>query len=410
MLESVYKISLDIHEINSQHTLFCKQGDTQRRIVATLIEESELYRISEDCTAAFVAVKPDGKVVFNEARIDGNTILYDFTPQTCNVAGRVMCELRLYGYDNAQITSPGFILNVHPAIDTTVVESATEVNVLTGLISEAIALLDTVNGKLANGDFVPKMSIGDVKTLPAGSDAEAWFTGTGTAPVLNLGIPQGPQGQAESLIPDTSLTLDSTKPVQNKVITAALNTKADKATIEAALNTKADKSAVDSAMSEKVDKVAGKGLSTNDYTSAEKNKLAGIEAGANNYSLPVGGVGTTNLADGAVTYAKLANGAVTSTRIADGAVNRAKLAENAKSKGVSVTLAAGAANWVDNAQTATVSDVTTTNNVIVSPAPASSEAYSDAEIRCTAQGAGSLTFTCGSVPDEDVTVNVVILV
>jgi len=30
----------------------------------------------------------------------------------------------------------------------------------------------------------------------------------------------------------------------------------------------------------KVDKVTGKGLSTNDYTTAEKNKLAGIEAGA----------------------------------------------------------------------------------------------------------------------------------
>ena len=36
----------------------------------------------------------------------------------------------------------------------------------------------------------------------------------------------------------------------------------------------------------KVDKVAGKGLSTNDYTTAEKNKLSGIEAGANNYTLP----------------------------------------------------------------------------------------------------------------------------
>lgn len=31
----------------------------------------------------------------------------------------------------------------------------------------------------------------------------------------------------------------------------------------------------------KVDKVSGKGLSTNDYTTAEKNKLAGIDAGAN---------------------------------------------------------------------------------------------------------------------------------
>lgn len=35
-----------------------------------------------------------------------------------------------------------------------------------------------------------------------------------------------------------------------------------------------------------VAKEAGKGLSTNDYTNADKEKLAGIEAGANNYTLP----------------------------------------------------------------------------------------------------------------------------
>lgn len=37
----------------------------------------------------------------------------------------------------------------------------------------------------------------------------------------------------------------------------------------------------------KVDKVVGKQLSTNDYTSAEKTKLAGVETGANRYTLPV---------------------------------------------------------------------------------------------------------------------------
>lgn len=36
----------------------------------------------------------------------------------------------------------------------------------------------------------------------------------------------------------------------------------------------------------KVDKVSGKGLSTNDYTTTEKNKLAGIADSANNYTLP----------------------------------------------------------------------------------------------------------------------------
>jgi hypothetical protein len=41
-----------------------------------------------------------------------------------------------------------------------------------------------------------------------------------------------------------------------------------------------------SELSKKVDKVSGKDLSTNDYTTEEKKKLKGIEAGANNYILP----------------------------------------------------------------------------------------------------------------------------
>ena len=44
---------------------------------------------------------------------------------------------------------------------------------------------------------------------------------------------------------------------------------------------------VDTSLALKVDKVAGKGLSTEDYTSIEKTKLAGIAASANNYSLPI---------------------------------------------------------------------------------------------------------------------------
>lgn len=40
-------------------------------------------------------------------------------------------------------------------------------------------------------------------------------------------------------------------------------------------------------LSGKVDKVEGKGLSTNDFTTAEKTKLAGVAEGANKYVLPV---------------------------------------------------------------------------------------------------------------------------
>lgn len=56
----------------------------------------------------------------------------------------------------------------------------------------------------------------------------------------------------------------------------------------------------DTAIAKKVDKETGKGLSTNDFTTDEKNKLAGIDENANNYTLPtafrstLGGVKTTS--------------------------------------------------------------------------------------------------------------------
>nr|DAG60580.1 MAG TPA: Head fiber protein [Caudoviricetes sp.] len=57
----------------------------------------------------------------------------------------------------------------------------------------------------------------------------------------------------------------------------------------------------------KVEKVSGKGLSTNDYTAADKKKLDGIASGANNYTLPtagstLGGVKTTSTVTSASGY------------------------------------------------------------------------------------------------------------
>ena len=72
----------------------------------------------------------------------------------------------------------------------------------------------------------------------------------------------------------------------------------------------------------KVDKVAGKGLSTNDYSTADKNKLAGVAANANNYSLPtasasvLGGVkvgANLNISGGVLSAVNTTSGAATSS-------------------------------------------------------------------------------------------------
>ena len=76
---------------------------------------------------------------------------------------------------------------------------------------------------------------------------------------------------------------------------------------------------------------------------------------------------------------------------------------------VAVTVTLTASGWDPSALTQTVSasNVTASNIVWVSPTPASFDAYGKAVIRATAQGAGTITFTCTKVPSENISVEVV---
>lgn len=61
-----------------------------------------------------------------------------------------------------------------------------------------------------------------------------------------------------------------------------------------------------------------------------------------------------------------------------------------------------------NEQTVTVSGVTASNLVTVSPAPASWDVVSISQVYCSAQAANSLTFKCKVKPTNAITMNVVI--
>lgn len=65
-------------------------------------------------------------------------------------------------------------------------------------------------------------------------------------------------------------------------------------------------------------------------------------------------------------------------------------------------------DWASNEQTVSVTGMTADALVWVSPAPISYSDYGEAEIRCTAQASGMLTFTCSSVPIVDIDVNIVL--
>lgn len=127
---------------------------------------------------------------------------------------------------------------------------------------------------------------------------------------------------------------------------------------------------------------------------------------SNNYRLldsdgtiPTDRFTTTPVADG--TY-------VPTLTISSGTATRSWAAPSGGgSTALSLTLAA--ANWSNNSITVTATGVTASNNVIVSPAPASQSAYTTAGVMCTAQATDSLTFTCTTTPSSDLTVTVLII-
>ena len=79
-------------------------------------------------------------------------------------------------------------------------------------------------------------------------------------------------------------------------------------------------------------------------------------------------------------------------------------------KSTSPAVVLASTDWSDNAQTVQVEGITADNNFVVSPAGRdSTEAWADGEVLCSAQGDGTLTFTCTTTPTSDITVSVVIV-
>lgn len=113
-------------------------------------------------------------------------------------------------------------------------------------------------------------------------------------------------------------------------------------------------------------------------------------------------------ADAGTDYeAPIAAGGITSDKLAAGAVTAQKLASAVKSTAALATLAAS--GWSGNQVTVNVTGVTAENNIIVAPSESSRAAYLASGIRCTAQGAGTLTFAADSAPADDVALNVLII-
>ena len=194
-----------------------------------------------------------------------------------------------------------------------------------------------------------------------------------------------------SITVDSSMSSTSENPVQNKVIYTALQ--------------------------DKVDTVSGKGLSTNDFTDAEKTKLSGIATGAE-VNVQSDWSQSDNTADDYIKNKPSLATVATSGAYSDlsGTPTLATVATSGLYSDLSgtptipsvtsLTVSLVVADWSSSTQTVTATGVTANSSVVVSPDPTSLDDYVAAGIVCTAQAANSLTFTCDTTPTSAITVNV----
>ena len=144
-------------------------------------------------------------------------------------------------------------------------------------------------------------------------------------------------------------------------------------------------------------------VADNAQTAADNAQAAAnlAQATANNALSTGGGTMRGNISMGSNRILHVAN-----PQVSTDAVNKEYVDGQ---KAVSTTATLSASGWSGNSQTVSVASVTASNNILVTAAPASFVAWSEAVVYCSSQGDGTLTFTCEEVPAVNLTANILIL-
>lgn len=208
--------------------------------------------LPSNCTATFSGTKPDGNVYSTTGTVTGNFVVVAEDMQMTAVAGVWDAKLDIINGTHNIMTALIRVVVDADVVDPDAIASDSQ---LRGLVAEAKyyaeeARIESFGAPLTAAlkeDMLDKTRVYVYTGSESGMTAGHWYYWSGSA------WTDGGVYNAAAL--DTDKTLSVT----------------DKA---------ADGKATGDALALKVDKVTGKGLSTNDYTTAEKTKLSGIAEGA----------------------------------------------------------------------------------------------------------------------------------
>jgi hypothetical protein len=133
------EITLDLLRTTSQCVISAKLGVTDREIAIKLREGAEPY-FPDGVTAVLSATTPVGTTLYNDCRIENNTIYYSFTEATTGAVGAYDAEIILYRGEGVLASASFTIVVEKRASDPAIIVKSDEFTALDKMVTEGSKL------------------------------------------------------------------------------------------------------------------------------------------------------------------------------------------------------------------------------------------------------------------------------
>lgn len=152
---SVYRMTLDIRDMDSQLSFSVKQNDTMRRLIISLTDHCKPYSLPEGCYAVFTAKTSQKTVVSEGCQIKDNKIIYDISGLATATVGVSECDISIFGAEGETIATPHITMNVFASVLSEFVDEVVgspEYDTLLALIGEANTAISQCNSAVSGAN------------------------------------------------------------------------------------------------------------------------------------------------------------------------------------------------------------------------------------------------------------------